>query len=125
MDSEFAFGEWKGRFDAGLPQKQVEVIVLAFNDFTEKMSARHLGLSPICIQKRLQRAKDKLSQPGKPIRSTQALCLEAMKRGIIAPLVLLLCLATGLTTVSDRPSQRPVRAPKVASVMRAYRQEAA
>lgn len=125
MESEFVFGEWKGRLDAGLPRGQVEAIVLAFNDYTEKMTARYFGLSPVSVQKRLERAKFKLSEKGKPpIRSTRALCLEAMKRGIISPLLVLI-FVSGCFSSTDRPVQRPVRPVKVASVMRAQRQEVA
>lgn len=125
MESEFVFGEWKGRLDAGLPPGQVVAMVLAFNDFTEKMSAKYLGLSPVSVQKRLERAKFKLSEKGKPpIRSTRALCLEAMKRGIIAPLLVLIFVSSCFSS-TDRPVQRPLRTAKVATVMRAYRQEVA
>lgn len=123
MESEFVFGEWKGRLDAGLPRGQVEAIVLAFNDYTEKMTARYFGLSPVSVQKRLERAKFKLSEKGKPpIRSTRALCLEAMKRGIIAPLMV--ALLVGGEHSQIRPIRRP-EAPRSQVMVRAKRVEEA
>lgn len=120
MESEFVFGEWKGRLDAGLPRGQVEAIVLAFNDYTEKMTARYFGLSPVSVQKRLERAKFKLSEKGKPpIRSTRALCLEAMKRGIIAPLMVALLVGGGHTQ-HMRPVRRP-DAPRIQTAVRVHR----
>lgn len=109
MENVFVFGDWKGRLNAGLPAGQVQAIVLAFNDYTEKMSARQLGLSPVSVQKRLERAKFNLSEKGKPpIRTTRALCLEAMKRGIISPLILALCaVMVSHTAQPMNPVRRP------------------
>lgn len=75
--------------------------------------------SPETIKSQLESARLKLdNQP-----TVRELCREAVRRGIIAPLVLLLCISMGFGSMTDRPS-RPVRAPRVA-VRTVVRQEVA
>ncbi len=109
---------WQGRLGQGLAPRQLMATIYAAKDMTAKEIARRMDCSPSTIKKQLDTARFKLGMQ----RTIRGLCLEAMKRGIISPLVLLLCLSTGFTAMQDRT--RPVRTAKV-SVMRAYRQEVA
>lgn len=110
---------WLGRLGQGLAPRQLEATLWAAEGLTAKETARRMGSTPGTIVRRLADARFKLGT-----RSTRALCLEAMKRGIISPLLVLICLSTCFGSI-ERPHQRPVRPVKVASVMRAQRQEVA
>ena len=114
MENTLIYGGWKGRLDAGLPRGQVEAIVMAASDMTSKEIARKLGLSPVSVGKRLERAKFTLGMQ----RSVRGLCLEAMKRGIISPLVMALCAM--LVTQTSQPVN-PVRRPPVERRMAQFR----
>lgn len=110
---------WQGRLGHGLAPQELRATLYAITK-TCKETARELGISPGTVQDRLDNARYKLGMQ----RTVRGLIAEAMKRGIISPLVLLLCLSTGFTAMQDRPNNRPVRTAKV-SVVRAYRQEVA
>ncbi|MCG6540209.1 helix-turn-helix transcriptional regulator [Pseudomonas sp. KSR10] len=110
---------WQGHLGQGLAPRQLLAVLWAATDKTAKEIARRMDCSHYTVKQQLDDARFKLGA-----RTTRGLCLEAMKRGIISPLVLLLCLSTGISSI-DRPVQRPVRPVKVASVMRAQRQEIA
>ncbi|TLX53812.1 helix-turn-helix transcriptional regulator [Stutzerimonas nosocomialis] len=111
---------WQGRLGKGLAPRQLEATLWAASDMTAKEIARRMGCAPATVAKQLDDARFKLGMQ----RTTRGLCLEAMKRGIIAPLMVLLCLATGFNS-ADRPAQRPMRAPKVATFVRIARHEVA
>ncbi|WP_313397101.1 helix-turn-helix domain-containing protein [Stutzerimonas nitrititolerans] len=114
---------WQGRLGQGLAPRQLLATLYAAKDMTAKQIAKHMDCSPSTINKQLESARYNLSEHPNYIRTIRGLCLEAMKRGIIAPLVLLLCIATGIGTI-DHNVRRPVRAPKVA-VRYVARQEVA
>lgn len=109
---------WQGRLGHGLAPQELRATLYAITK-TCKETARELGISPGTVQDRLDNARYKLGMQ----RTVRGLIAESVKRGIISPLVLLLCLATVIGSV-ERPNQRPVRTAKV-SVVRAYRQEVA
>jgi predicted transcriptional regulator len=116
---------WQGRLGQGLAPQELRATLYSITK-TCKETARELGISPGTVQDRLDSARFKLSRDlERPhyIRTVRELIAEAMKRGIIAPLLVLVFLSTCFST-TDRPNQRPVRTAKV-SVMRAYRQEVA
>lgn len=117
---------WKGYLGQGLTPQELRATLYAIRNSC-KETARELGISPGTVQDRLDDARLKLSRDldrGRQIRTVRELIAEAMKRGIIAPLLLLVFLSTGFSS-TDRPAQRPVRPVKVATVMRAQRQEVA
>lgn len=101
---------WQGRLGQGLAPRQLMATMYASKDMTAKEIARRMDCSPSTIKKQLDTARFKLGMQ----RSIRGLCLEAMRRGIIAPLIVLICVSMGFGSLTDRPSQRPVRAPKVA-----------
>ena len=103
--SEVIIGDYRGRQGAGLPPRQLEAVLHSANDLTAKQIARKMGISPATVTKTLDRARFALGMQ----RSVRGLCLEAIKRGIIAPLVLaLMVLGTGTATESSarRPPAR-------------------
>lgn len=104
---------WQGRLGQGLAPRQLQATLCATNK-TMKETARVLGISPATVKQVLDDARFKLSKPPHYIGSVKELVLEAMKRGIISPLILLLCVSLGFGSLTDRPSQRPLRTPKVA-----------
>lgn len=111
---------WQGRLGQGLAPRQLMAVIYAALGFTRKEIAKRMQCSPETIKSQLETARFNLdNQP-----TTRELCREAMRRGIISQLVLLLCLSTGFSS-TDRPAQRPVRTVKVATAVRAYRQEVA
>lgn len=111
---------WQGRLGEGLAPRQLLAVLWAATDKTAKEIARLMDCSHYTVKQQLDDARFKLGNH----RTTRGLCLEAMKRGIISPLVLMLCLATGFGAMNERPNQRPVRTAR-ASVMQVYRQEVA
>lgn len=99
-------GEWTARLNAGLSPKETEATAWCANGLTMKEIARKMGVSPATVSDRLGNARFKLGMQ----RSVRGLCLEAMKRGIISPLVMALCAM--LVTQTSQPVN-PVRRPPV------------
>ncbi|WP_434456535.1 helix-turn-helix transcriptional regulator [Stutzerimonas urumqiensis] len=110
-----------GRHGLGLAPRELEATLHCARQLTAKETAREMGCSPYTVKALLDNARFKLGMQ----RSVRGLLMEALKRGIIAPLALLLCLATGLNTIPDRPNQRPVRTAKVETIVRLGRTEIA
>lgn len=96
-------GNWLGRLGQGLAPRQLEATLYSAMDLTAKEIARRMGCSPYTVKQQLDDARFKLGMQ----RSVRGLCLEAIKRGIIAPLVLLLM----LTEIAPHQNYRPVRVP--------------
>ncbi|WP_312537675.1 helix-turn-helix transcriptional regulator [Stutzerimonas nitrititolerans] len=110
---------WQGRLGQGLAPRQLMATIYAAKDMTAKEIARRMDCSPSTIKKQLDTARFKLGMQ----RTTRGLCLEAMRRGIIAPLVLAL-----LVGAEHNPQVRPIRrpeAPRSQTVARIQRLEEA
>lgn len=110
---------WQGRLGQGLAPRQLMATIYAAKDMTAKEIARRMDCSPSTIKKQLDTARFKLGMQ----RTIRGLCLEAMRRGIIAPLVLAL-----LVGAEHNPQVRPIRrpeAPRSQVVVRAQRMEEA
>lgn len=112
-------GSWQGRLDAGLPRRQLEALLLAANDMTHKEIARQMGIAPDSARQRLDDARFKLGMQ----KTVRGLCLEAFKRGIIAPLALALLIGTG-NVQQMQPVRRP-EAPRAQTIARVQRLEEA
>lgn len=91
---------WLGRLGQGLAPRQLEATLWAAAELNAKEIARRMGCTPGTIARRLDDARYKLGA-----RTTRGLCLEAMRRGIIAPLVL--ALLVGGEHSQIRPIRRP------------------
>lgn len=75
---------WKGNLNQGLAPRELEATLHAAADKTVKQIAQLMGVAPKTIEKRLEAARFKLGA-----RSIRGLVIEAMKRQIIAPMMIL------------------------------------
>ena len=80
-------GNWKGNLQMGLAPRELEATLWAAADLTVKEIGRVMGISHNTVEKRLESARFKLGT-----KTMRGLVLEAFKRQIIAPLVILLCM---------------------------------
>ena len=103
---------WRGKLNAGLAPRQLEALVYACADMTCKEIARVMGVSPKAVSQRLDDARFKLGMQ----RTVRGLCLEAIKRGIVAPLdIIMLINSMGL---QQAPAMRRTpNAPRSAQVL--------
>ncbi len=110
---------WQGHLGKGLAPRQLMATIYAALGFTRKEIAKHMECSPETIKTQLETARYNLdNQP-----TVRELCREAMRRGIIAPLVLAL-----LVGAEHNPQVRPIRrpdAPRSQTVARAQRMDEA
>jgi DNA-binding CsgD family transcriptional regulator len=97
MEKTIEIDGWRGRLDAGLPRRQLEALLFACADLTVKQIARRMGIGHQSVQQRLDDARFKLGMQ----RSVRGLCLEALRRGIVGPLVILLCSLCAFQTFLD------------------------
>lgn len=110
---------WQGHLGKGLAPRQLMATIYAALGFTRKEIAKHMECSPETIKTQLETARYNLdNQP-----TVRELCREAMRRGIIAPLVLALLVGAEHNT-QVRPIRRP-EAPRSQVVVRAQRMEEA
>lgn len=106
---------WQGRLGQGLAPRQLTATIYAFLGFTRKEIAKHMECSPETIKTQLETARLKLdNQP-----TVREMCREAVRRGIIAPLVLALLVGGGHTQ-HMRPVRRP-DAPRIQTAVRVHR----
>jgi len=92
---------WQGHLGKGLAPRQLMATIYATLGFTRKEIARHMECSPETIKTQLETARIRLNnQP-----TVRELCREAMKRGIIAPLMV--ALLVGGEHAQIRPIRRP------------------
>src|SRR5690606_40414020 len=82
---------WQGRLGQGLAPRQLLATMLAAADLQVKEIARRMNCEPSTAEKTLDRARFKLGMQ----RTTRGLCIEAMKRGIITPLMVALLIGAG------------------------------
>ncbi len=106
---------WQGRLGQGLAPRQLEATLWAAADKTAKEIARLMGCAPSTVKQQLDDARFKLGMQ----RTTRGLCLEAMRRGIIAPLMLALLIGAG-NVHQIQPVRRP-DAPRAQTVVRIQR----
>ena len=79
-------GNWQGTLKMGLAPRELEATLWAAADLTVKEIGRVMGISPTTAEKRLESARFKLGA-----KTMRGLVMEAFKRQIISPLILLLC----------------------------------
>lgn len=106
---------WEGRLGQGLAPRQLLATLYAAKDLTAKQIAKHMDCSPSTINKQLEAARYKLGMQ----RTIRGLLLEAMRRGIIAPLMVALLIGGGQVQ-QMRPVRRP-DAPRAQTVVRIQR----
>lgn len=103
-------GNWQGTLKMGLAPRELEATLWAACDMTVKEIGRVMGISPTTAEKRLESARFKLG-----VKTMRGLVLEAFKRQIITPLVILLCMVitaqqanTEQFSRTRRPSERRI-----------------
>ena len=80
-------GNWQGNLKMGLAPRELEATLWAAADLTVKEIGRVMGISPNTAEKRLDSARFKLGA-----KTMRGLVMEAFKRQIISPLIVLLCM---------------------------------
>ncbi|KWV81418.1 Bacterial regulatory protein, luxR family [Pseudomonas fluorescens] len=98
-------GNWQGNLQMGLAPRELEATLWAAADLTVKEIGRVMGISPNTAEKRLESARFKLGT-----KTMRGLVMEAFKRQIISPLVILLCMvitAQQANTEQFRRIRRP------------------
>jgi len=80
-------GNWQGNLKMGLAPRELEATLWAAADLTVKEIGRVMGISPNTAEKRLDAARFKLGA-----KTMRGLVVECMKRKIITPMVILLCM---------------------------------
>lgn len=79
-------GSWRGLLGRGLAERELSCLLAVAAGHTDKEIAQRDGLSPRSIKGRIESAMFKLGVYKRP-----ALVAEAMRRGLISPLILALC----------------------------------
>ena len=79
-------GSWRGNLGQGLAERELACLVAVAAGHTDKEIALRDGLSPRSIKGRIESAMFKLGVYKRP-----ALVAEAMRRGLISPMILTLC----------------------------------
>ena len=80
------FGNWTGSLGMGLAERELQCVMAVACGLSSKEAAREFGVAKDTIDKRLLAASTKLGV----IKRAQ-LVAEAMRRGMISPLVLSIC----------------------------------
>lgn len=105
MDMSIQRGDWKGRIGV-LAQRELECLLGVACGFTSKEIAKQDGCSPATVDKRLLSASCKLQ-----VFKRAQLVAEAMKRGLIAPLMILLASFGGYQAATSLDSDHLRRGP--------------
>lgn len=102
MNQTIHFGSWQGVLGNGLAERELICILAVAAGHTDKEIARRDGVSPRSIKGRIESAMFKLGVYKRP-----ALVAEAMRRGLISPMILALCaILVGQSAISDNPMSR-------------------
>ncbi|MCQ4302240.1 helix-turn-helix transcriptional regulator [Pseudomonas songnenensis] len=105
---------WQGRLGQGLAPRQLLATMLSMLDLKVNEIAERMNCAPSTAEKTLDRARFKMGA-----KTNRGLIAEAMRRGIIAPLVLALLVGGGQSTPMQ-PMRRP-EAPRTQTLTRVQR----
>lgn len=116
MTNTIRFGSWQGSLGKGLAERELSCLLAVAAGHTDKEIAQLDGLSPRSIKGRIEAAMHKLGVYKRP-----ALVAEAMRRGLISPLVVTLCavlvghsiVSTNEYTRIRRPGERKIAETRV------------
>lgn len=97
---------WKGFKDKGLAPREIECLIAIASGMTVKAAAKALGMAPSTAAKRISSVQFKLGVNRQP-----AMVAEALKRGLIAPLMILLASFSGYQAASSLDSDHLRRGP--------------
>lgn len=105
--NEIIIGQFKGQYGNPLTSQQLIALLYMANEYSAKQAAKAMAISHRTVEKHVNLAKEKLGNK----HSVIGVCIEALKRGIIAPLSVLLCVAliggASPETRTTAPNQRP------------------
>lgn len=107
---------WQGRLGQGLAPRQLLATMLSMLDLKVNEIAERMNCAPSTAEKTLGRARFKLGA-----KTNRGLIAEAMRRGIIAPLMVALLIGGG-NIQQIQPVRRP-DAPRAQTVVRIQRLE--
>ena len=103
-------GNWTGHLGMGLAMRELQCVLGIASGQTSKELARDLGVQPESIKKRVLSASTKLG-----VTRRAQLVAEAMRKGVISPLIVLLCMVLTAQQASTeqfsrirRPGERRV-----------------
>jgi DNA-binding CsgD family transcriptional regulator len=98
-------GSWQGFLGKGLAERELTCLLAVAAGHTDKEIAKRDGLSPRSIKGRIESAMSKLGVYRRP-----ALIAEAMRRGLITPMIMTLCaILVGQSALSDNHMNRTRR----------------
>ena len=116
MTDHITYGPWKGALGKGLALAELQYLLRVACGMTDKEIARECGRSPEGIKSRLKNAAYKLHAWRRP-----QVVAEALRLGIISPLVVVLSALLVLAPAGTRDNVRPARAPRAAQSVRIVR----
>ena len=102
-------GSWTGHLGRGLAPREVEALLGVAQGLTAKEIARTMGIAPCTVANRLENAMFKLG-----VARRAAAVAEAMRRGVISPLCIVLAAFIAMHAMLDDgdPMRRDRRAPE-------------
>lgn len=117
---EIIIGEFKGQRKDALTTQQLIALLYMANEYSAKQAAKAMAISHRTVEKHVNLAKQKLGNK----RSVTGLCMEAFKRGIIAPLSVALCIALAGSAITDARGLSTAQRPPASRSARSARNEA-
>ncbi len=115
--NEIVIGHFKGQCSGALTTQQLITLLYMANEYSAKQAAQQMAISHRTVEKHINIAKEKLG--GK--RSVLGVCIEAFKRGIIAPLSVLLCIALAGGVATETRTTTPAQRPSISRAVRSVR----
>lgn len=115
--NEIVIGHFKGQRSGALTTQQLITLLYMANEYSAKQAAQQMAISHRTVEKHINIAKEKLG--GK--RSVLGVCIEAFKRGIIAPLSVLLCFALAGGVATETRTTTPAQRPSISRTVRSVR----
>lgn len=115
--NEIVIGHFKGQCAGSLTTQQLVAVLYMANEYSAKQAAQQMSISHRTVEKHINIAKEKLG--GK--RSVLGVCIEAFKRGIIAPLSVLLCIALAGGVATETRTTTPAQRPSISRTVRSVR----
>lgn len=103
-----------------LSPRELEATLYALADLSVKEIARAMNIEAGTVQRRLDNARWKLGFQ----RTMRGLCTEVIRRGIVVPLSLLLCIVLLGGTAPDTRTTAPAQRPSISRTVRIQRNEA-
>lgn len=119
MDT-LTIGKWQVTGEPhALSDRELEATLYAANDLTVKEIAREMNIEAGTVKARLDNARFKLGMQ----KSLHGLCAEIIRRGIIAPLSVLACMALMGSPAPETQTTAPAQRLSIARAVRVANNE--